>query len=79
MRRDYLDYFCVKPDQSVIEIKRSARDVIGEYIFDDDQHMYKYLGKSPITESELDEVYRSLRKLNSKSKLPTWLQWGMIR
>jgi hypothetical protein len=79
MRRNYLDYYCVKPDQSVIDIRRSARDSVGEYIFDDDSHMYKYLGRSPVTQEELKEIFDSLKRLNFKSKLPNWLQWGLVR
>jgi hypothetical protein len=79
MNKEYLDYYCVKPDQSIIEVKRNPRETIGEFIFNNDTHAYEFLGKANIDSKELTEILNSLNKLNKKTNLPSWLEWGMMR
>ena len=70
------DYNVVKPDQSLIEIRRGHRDVAGYFVWNEEYHNYDYKGILPINEKELIEILDSIKKLNKKSLLPGWLQWG---
>jgi hypothetical protein len=70
------DYNVIKPDQSLIEIRRGHRDVIGHFVWNDQEHFYDFLGMMTINEKELVEILDSVKKLNRKSILPSWLQWG---
>jgi hypothetical protein len=79
MVREQFDYNVVKPDQSIIEIRRGPREVIGDFVWNDEEHKYDYLGILPITEREVEEILQSIKKLNKKSVLPQWLNWGYSR
>ena len=79
MSKEQFDYNVVKPDQSEIEIKKGFKEVVGRYVWEDRDHKYMYLGEHPVTESELSEIFNSLKKLNKKTILPGWLSWGSAK
>ena len=75
MVKEYFDYQVVKPDQSEIEVKRGFYNVVGYLIWNTKTHIYEYKGKEPVAQEELQEILKSLIKLNKKSVLPKWLFW----
>lgn len=78
MGREKFDYEIIKPDQSLIKIKRGYSDEVGFLTWNDRTHKYEFLGTKAINDEEIIEIVGAMKDLNKKSKLPKWLQWGSI-
>lgn len=76
MAREKLDYEVMKPDQSEIRVKRSYASIVGRLIWNTKEHKYEFASESNVTYHELKEIINSMEKLNKKTILPRWLQWG---
>ena len=79
MQRTIFDYEVIKPDQSEIKIKKGYAEYVGSFVWDERRFEYNFLGEKAISLDELREILQSLAKLNKKSILPKWLQWGTKR
>lgn len=78
MASEKLDYEVMKPDQSEIKIKRSYASIVGRLIWNNKEHKYEFASDSNVNYYEMKEIIKSMEKLNKKTILPRWLQWGSM-
>jgi len=76
MVREIFDYEVIKPDQSEIMISRVFREYVGKFVWDERTHKYEFKGIVPVSDEELEELLKAIKKLNNRSILPKWLKWS---